>query len=138
MLRKILPFCVLLGCMVGHAQAFKQITLSWTNPNSPANGWPNCAFTATPPVATICVQGFTLTDITTPTAPVVLQPTCLGPASTSFVIAPLPSVGSHTYSLVTNGLGSTGAANNSAPSTVTVSVPAPSPSGPSSIIAIFQ
>jgi hypothetical protein len=145
---KKLTICALLVlCSIASAQSFHQLTINWTNPNSLAtNGWQPCAFTATPPIATVCVQGFTLEDTTIGASPVVLSPSCsatvttncLSPASTSFVVTPLPAVGSHSYALVTNGLNSTGAALNSTPANVTVQVPTASPSPTPLITIVIQ
>lgn len=140
---KILAVWLLLSSLAV-AQSFHQINITWTNPNSAANAWPNCNFASGP--KNVCVEGFTLSDVTNPQAPVVIAPTCtatvttgcLSPLATSFIIAPLPPAGNYTYALIANGLGAAGTPANSTAVTVSVGVPSPSPDFPHALSVTLQ
>lgn len=128
--------------LAASAQAFNNVTITWSpNPLNVTDGWPNCNFASNP--LDICVEGYTVTEVTNattglPTAPVVLASACtatvttncLSASATSFVVTPLPTPVPHTYTIVTNGLNATGGADPSAAATVTVTVPTPSPLAP--------
>lgn len=108
------------------AQSLTTVTFNWTT-NNAAQGWPNCSSTVT----TVCVSGYTLTDTTNSASPVVISSTIAATAIT-YVLTPLPTPGTHTYSLVTNGLGSTGQAVTSTPATASALIPngnVPPPAG---------
>ncbi len=73
-------------------------------------------------VKKMCRTGYTLTDVTATAAPVVITST-IAQDATTYAIIPLPSPGSHTYSLVVNAKNSMAKPVHSDPATVTVTVP---------------
>lgn len=91
----------------------KGILFTWSN--SPNASIPNCSTAVT----RSCISGFTLTDVT---ADEVVSSTIL-PTAMSYTYAPadgIPILYSHTFTLVTNGIDSSGSTVNSVPATVTV------------------
>lgn len=97
-----------------------RLVFAWKANPSNAKTWPACSKS----VKTMCRTGYTLTDVTTTSAPVVISSTIAEDALT-YTLTPLPSVGFHIYNLVVDGVGSSGAAVHSTPATVKVDVPAP-------------
>lgn len=117
------------------SQPLTSVGFTWSSTNSATNGWPNCSATVT----TICVSGYTLSDITVPATPVVISAS-ISATSISYTLTPLPTPvnGSivHTYSLVTDGVGATaGSTANSTPATASVSVPSSTPNPPAGFAA---
>lgn len=109
-----------------HATSLTQVTFTWSSGNSATNGWPNCSSTIT----TTCVSGYTLADVTNSASPVVISAN-IGATATTYALTPLPAQGSHTYALVTNGVGATtGSTDNSTPVTAVVQVPGAAPNPP--------
>ena len=110
-----------------HAQSAVQF--NWTGDGN--TGMPACP--ATTPKS--CVSGYTLTDITVATAPVVLS-SAIAETALTYTESPLPSVGSHTWSLVVNGYDQSGNAISSAPVTVTATVPSITLNPPTGFTAV--
>lgn len=100
------------------ACAQKSLVFTW-GPN-PSNVfiWRPCSKS----VKKLCRTGYTLTDVTASKAPVVITST-IAPDATTYAIVPLPSPGSHTYSLVVNAKDSMAKPVHSDPATITVTVP---------------
>jgi hypothetical protein len=94
------------------------LVFTWVPNPSNAGFWPPCSKS----VKKMCRTGYTLTDVTATSAPVVITSTIAQDAST-YTLIPLPSPGLHTYSLVVNAKKSTGKTVHSDPDTVTVGVP---------------
>jgi hypothetical protein len=100
--------------------AFAQTSLVFTWGPNPSN-----AFYLRPcskSVKKICRTGYTLTDVTAKTSPVVIAST-IAQDATTYAIVPLPPAGLHTYSLVVNAKDNMAKAVYSDPATVTVTVP---------------
>jgi hypothetical protein len=98
--------------------AQSSIVFTWGPNPSNASTWPACSKSVT----TMCQTGYTLSDVTTASAPVVISST-IAESAVTYTLTPLPSVGSHVYNLVIRARGIRGDAVKSAPVTVTVSVP---------------
>jgi hypothetical protein len=98
-------------------QSRAQVVFTWSGTGNPSLS--ACSDT----VKTSCISGFTLTDITTSSAPVVIS-SAIAESATTYTLSPLPAVGSHTWSLVVNGFDQSGNAIASSPATVTATVPA--------------
>lgn len=102
------------------SSAFAQTTgiiFNWTgNGNA---GVPTCSSTVT----SSCLTTFTLTDTTTTTSPVVLSSAIL-PSALTYTLSPLPPTGTHTYSLMINGLDSSGLPVSSPTISTSVLIPA--------------
>jgi hypothetical protein len=100
--------------------AWAQSSLVFTWGPNPANAgiWPPCSRS----VKKMCRTGYSLTDVTAVSAPVVITSTIANSAST-YTLIPLPSAGVHIYNLVVNAKGSNGMTVYSAPATVKVTVP---------------
>jgi hypothetical protein len=98
--------------------AQSRLVFAW-NAN-PANTWtwPPCSKL----VIKMCRTGYTLTDVTTASAPVVISST-IAKNALNYTLAPLPSAGLHIYSLVINGKGRSGAVVCSDPARIAVHVP---------------
>jgi hypothetical protein len=93
------------------------VAFSWSGDGN--TSLPGCSATVT----AACLTTFTITDITTASAPLVISSTI--PYSTlTYMLTPLPAVGAHTYSLMISGKDQSGNAISSAPITATVTVPA--------------
>ncbi len=100
--------------------AQSRLVFAWkTNPAN-ARTWPACSRL----VVKMCRIGYTLTDVTTTSAPVVVSSTIAEDALT-YTLSPLPSAGLHIYNLTIDAKGSSGAVVHSAPATVKAEVPAP-------------
>ena len=101
-------------------RARRQALFSLGGRTHPTRGyWPPCSKS----VKKMCRTGYTLTDVTATSAPVVITSTIAEEAYT-YTLTPLPSPGSHTYSLVVNSFkNSTGKTVYSDPATVTVAAP---------------
>jgi hypothetical protein len=97
-----------------------RLVFAWKANPSNVKTWPECSKS----VKTMCRTGYTLTDVTTTSAPVVISSTIAKNALT-YTLMPLPSAGLHIYNLVVDGKGSSGAAVHSAPATIKVDVPVP-------------
>jgi hypothetical protein len=97
-----------------------RLVFAWKPNPSNTKTWPACSKS----VKTMCRTGYTLTDVTTTSAPVIISST-IGKEALTYTLTPLPSAGLHIYNLVVDGNGSSGAAVHSAPATVKVDVPAP-------------
>ena len=79
---------------------------------------PACSCTVT----TSCLTDFTLSDITNASSPIVLSST-IPESALTYTESPLPSVGTHTYSLVISGKDQSGNSISSPAVTTTVNVP---------------
>jgi hypothetical protein len=100
--------------------AQSQLVFAWqTNPAN-ARTWPACSRR----VVKMCRVGYTLTDVTTISAQVVISSTIADDALT-YTLSPLPSAGLHVYNLTVDAKGSSGALVHSTPATVKVEVPPP-------------
>jgi hypothetical protein len=100
------------------ACAQTSLVFTWGSNPSNAGNWPPCSKS----VKKMCRTGYTLTDVTATSAPVVVTST-IAQDSTTYTITPLPSAGLHTYNLVVNAKNSMRKAIHSDPATVTVAVP---------------
>jgi hypothetical protein len=121
MMRKLLFLAVGFGFMmcVGAATAQSHIQFAWGSNGNPS--WVNCS-ASTPPATSACLgPNYSLTDITNASNPVVVANPSITALSFSL---PLPSAGSHTYTLVINAKAFDGSTVASPPATVTVVVPA--------------
>jgi hypothetical protein len=99
--------------------AQSSVVFSWSH-NPLNNGiWPVCSIS----VQKMCQIGYTLTDITAVSAPVVIS--SIAPTVLTYRLTPLPSAGSHIYHLVINARGGNGKPVHSAPASVTVKIPVP-------------
>jgi hypothetical protein len=96
------------------AFAQSSVVFTWGNGNPSIA---DCSATVT----SSCLVGYTLTD-TTFSPGSVISSAILATALT-YTESPLPSVGSHTYSLVATGKDQSGNPVSSTPATVTVAVP---------------
>lgn len=120
MFRKIMFLVVGFGLAVcvGAASAQTHIQFAWGSNGNPT--WPICS-ASTPPATTSCLgPNYSLTDITNASNPVVVANPSITALSYSL---PLPSPGSHTYTLVVNAKAFDGSTVSSPPATVTVVVP---------------
>jgi len=99
-------------------RAQSSAVFTWAHNPLNAGTWPACSRS----VRTMCQTGYTLSDVTTASAPVVISST-IAESALTYTLTPLPSVGAHIYDLVINGKGRSGNAVQSAPATVTVTVP---------------
>lgn len=100
------------------AYAQTSIVFTWgTNP-SDGDRWLPCSKS----VKKMCRAGYTLTDVTATSAPIVIT-SSIPKDSYTYSLTPLPSPGLHTYNIVVNAKGAVGKALYSDPSTVTVDVP---------------
>jgi hypothetical protein len=90
-----------------------------------ATSWPACSTTVT----TDCLSGFTLSDITNATKPVVISST-IAPTALTYTQTPAGAAGSHTYSLVVNGKDQSGNPAASTPVTSTATIPSNTPPPP--------
>lgn len=110
--------------------AQSSLVFNWSrNPSSDA-AWAPCSKL----VKTMCRTGYTLRDVTTVLAPVVVKSTITESALT-YTLTPLPSPGTHVYDLVTNARGRKGDAVHSPPAIVRVSVPSMTFSPPTGFAA---
>jgi hypothetical protein len=100
--------------------ACAQTSLVFTWGPNPSNTvyWPPCSKS----VKKMCRTGYTLTDVTGTSAPVVITSTIAQDAFT-YTLIPLPSPGLHTYGLVVNAKASAGKPVHSDQATVKVAVP---------------
>lgn len=108
----LLLFTVLPAC------AQTSLVFAWKPNPSNVFYWPPCSKS----VKQMCRTGYTLTDVTAASAPVVLAPT-IAPDAATYTLIPLPSPGLHTYSLVVNAKESKRQTVHSDPATITVAVP---------------
>lgn len=99
------------------AMAQSKVVLNWTSGNTGTSALPACP--ATSPAS--CAKGFVLSMDGT----VIASESTLGINATTFTQSPLPTVGSHSYSIIMTGFDALGAAIASSPATATVNVPAP-------------
>jgi hypothetical protein len=112
-----LLWLILLATTTVSAQS--RLVFAWkTNPAN-ARTWPACSRL----VIKMCRIGYTLTDVTTTSAPVIISSSIAEDALT-YTLSPLPSAGLHIYNLTIDAKGSSGAVVHSAPATVKVEVPA--------------
>lgn len=115
-MRKLLAILILaLSPFASFAQT-GSVNFTWSgngNPNLPA-----CSGTVT----NTCLTTFTIADITTASTPVVIS-SAIASTATSYTLTPLPTVGSHTYSLIISGKDQSGNSISSTPVTTTVVVP---------------
>jgi hypothetical protein len=118
-MKRLLQLALLGGMMlvVGAATAQTKVVLTWTSGNTGASALPACPATS----PTSCVTGYTLSMDGTQVA----GPTAIGPAATTYTQTPLPTPGTHAYSLVMNGFDGVGSPTQSAAATASVNVPAP-------------
>ncbi len=100
------------------ACAQTRLVFNWGPNPSNAGKWPPCSKS----VKKMCRTGYTLTDVTATSAPIVITSTITQDAST-YTLVHLPSPGLHTYSLVINAKTSMGKPVHSDPATVTVAIP---------------
>lgn len=127
--------CVLLSCLSAQAQVqtkFTNIGFTWTNP-TPAS-MPACSnvaldsITTTPtncqPGSVTCSsdQLMVETDSAFATMKSIVSQT-IAPTANSFILTPLPAVGTHYYLLVATGRTASGAQCISGPATTSVVVP---------------
>src|ERR1700761_4235057 len=96
-MKRILQLALLGGMMllVGAATAQTKVVLTWTSGNTGTNALPVCP--ATSPTA--CVSGYRMSRDGTQIA----GESVIGPTLTTYTDTPLPSPGSHTYSLIMVG-----------------------------------
>jgi hypothetical protein len=100
--------------------AQSRLVFAWkTNPAN-AGTWPACSTL----VVKMCRIGYTLTDVTATSAPVIISSTITEDALT-YTLSPLPSAGLHLYNLTIDAKGSSGVVVHSAPARVKVEVPVP-------------
>jgi hypothetical protein len=100
--------------------AVSRLVFAWkTNPANARTG-PACSRL----VVKVCRIGYTLTDVTSTSAPVVISSTMAEDALT-YTLSPVPSAGLHIYNLTIDAKGSSGAVIHSVPAMVKVEVPAP-------------
>lgn len=92
------------------------VVFTWTGNGNPT--LPACSTTVT----TSCLTGYTLSDITSLSSPVVVS-SAIAESALTYTLAPLPTVGSHTYSLVVNGKDQSSNAISSTPASVTLTIP---------------
>jgi hypothetical protein len=97
--------------------AQSSVVFSWNHNPSYDGTWPVCS----KHLKTMCQTGYTLTDVTTPAAPVVVS-SAIDANALTYRLTPLPSAGSHIYHLVINAKGGNGHAVHSAPATVTIKI----------------
>jgi hypothetical protein len=105
--------------------AQSSVVFTWSHNPLKGGTWPVCRKSVT----TFCQTGYTLTDVTTASAPVVISSTIAANALT-YRLTPLPSAGSHIYHLVINAKGRNGNAVDSALATITVKIPIPNDPNP--------
>ncbi len=119
MKRKLIQIAILGMTMMafGAAIAQSKVVLTWTSGNTGSNALPACPATA----PKSCVSGYRLSMDGNQLA----AESNIGPTSTTYTQTPLPSPGSHAYSLIMVGFDALGAAISSTPATATVNVPAP-------------
>jgi hypothetical protein len=110
---KLLSLLLLVAVPAG---AQSRLVFAW-NANPLNDAWPTCSKL----VVKKCRTGYTLTDVTKASAPVVVSSTIAQDAST-YTLTPLPAPGLHIYNLIVNARGSAGAAIQSAPATVRLAV----------------
>jgi len=120
----------LLFLMAVSVWAQSSVVFTWTHNPLNAGTWPACSRFVT----TMCQTGYTLSDVTTASAPVVISST-IAESALTYTLTPLPSAGAHIYDLVINGRGRSGNAVQSAPATVTVTVPVKTVSPPTGFAA---
>ena len=65
----LLAILTLATQLASAAQSLSSVTFNWSSSNGSSDGWPNCGATVT----TICVNGYTLTDVTESASPVVIS-----------------------------------------------------------------
>jgi len=100
--------------------AQSRLVFAWkTNPAN-LRSWPACSRL----VVKMCRIGYTLTDVTATSAPVIISSTIAEDALT-YTLSPLPSAGLHLYNLTIDAKGSSGVVVHSAPARVKVEVPVP-------------
>lgn len=102
--------------------AQSRLVFSWKTNPADAGAWPPCSRS----VVRMCRTGYSLTDLTTASAPVVISSTIAADAL-EYTLSPLPSAGLHIYHLVVIGKGSSGTPVQSRPATISVRVPSPAP-----------
>jgi hypothetical protein len=111
-----LCWLLLLTFYPGFAQT--SLVFNWhPNPSNFAN-WPPCSKAR----KKMCQTGYSLSDITVASAPVLID-AAIAQESTTYTVTPLPSAGPHTFSLVVNARNSSGKPVQSEPASVKVSVP---------------
>jgi hypothetical protein len=115
MMRKLL-WLLLLTAFPACAQT--RLVFTWGPNPSNAGKWPPCSKS----VKKMCRTGYTLTDVTATSAPIVITSTITQDAST-YTLVHLPSPGLHTYSLVINAKATMGKTVHSEPAVVTVVIP---------------
>jgi hypothetical protein len=113
------------------ACAQTSLVFTWGPNPSNAGYWPPCSKS----VKKMCRTGYTLTDVTATSAPVVITST-IAQDSTTYTITPLPSAGLRTYNLVVNAKNSVRKVVHSDPATVTVAVPSMFSNAPAGFKAI--
>ncbi len=115
---KMTKVLLLLFLFTAPAWAQSRLVFAWqSNPENTAS-WPPCSQM----VAKRCRTGYALTDVTKPSAPVIVNSSIAQDAST-YTLTPLPKPGLHVYNLTINARGSAGAAIQSAPATVRLALP---------------
>jgi hypothetical protein len=100
--------------------AQSRLVFAWKTNPADAAAWPPCNRF----VVRTCRTGYSLTEVTTASAPVLISSTIAADALT-YTLSPLPSAGLHIYHLVVAGKGSSGTPVQSAPATISVKVPSP-------------
>jgi hypothetical protein len=100
--------------------AQSRLVFAWRENPANVRTWPPCRKLVTK----MCRTGYTLTDVTSASAPVVIGST-IAVDALKYTLAPLPSAGLHIYSLVINAKGSGGEVVHSDPARIEVDVPAP-------------
>lgn len=92
------------------------VIFNWTSDGNPT--MPECSATVT----TSCKTVLGISDITSPSSPIVIN-NSISDSVLTYSLMPLPSVGSHTYSLTVFGKDQSGNAITGTPVTATVAVP---------------
>lgn len=131
-MRKLLFLAVLALCALVPASRAQTAIPSFTWQANPAwvTTWPACSTTVT----SMCLSGYTLTDVTNASSPTVVSST-IPATALSYTLTAMPAAGARTYSLVINGKDQTGNPASSAPVTANVTVPSATPPPPQAFVA---
>lgn len=103
----------LTGCPSNTPPPVPPPSFSWTGTGNPS--FPACSTVVT----TNCLVSFTLTDVSIPSAPVIVSNN-ISISSLSYVMSTLPALGTHSYTLVVVGKDAVGHSITSSPASTSI------------------